>query len=1632
MTQEKHNQQPSVKDVSPAKKVKRHWVRPRWLRRVLRTLLGLIIFILLIPVLVYVPFVQTWLKDIACSVVNKNTGMHVSIERLRIHFPLDVELQDVLVLTAPTDTMVAAKSLIADVKLMPLFKGDVQINEVELNAGRYNMVSADSSLTLKLQAGYLRVQGGSQFNLKTQNIRLRAPMLRDAIVSLDMDVYKQKSDTASKPTTLVIDADRLTLQNVNYRMTMLPTIANLDLHIGNGTLTGALIDLKNSRLHATDFECAESRAVFLTPTPEFVKEHPLPVDTMPKAPSAPFEVSIDKVRLGFDYALYGTQGARPLPGFDPSYIEVSDVALAVDSFYNCASTVRLPLREVRAKERSGLQVDSCRGLVQVDSLGLTLDRLYLATPNTWVSGSAWMPFAGLDALSGKSGIAPEPLSANIRGSLGWTDLFLFMPDMRKMLSQIAALRQPLRFDIDASGTPESVSLRRADLSIPGFLALKASGFIQNLMTPRRMEASVNLDGKLQDARVANSLLAKMVGTLGFKLPTFALKGHIGVKGERYAAKLALRSSVGDASLDGSVSLTPEKYDVKAALRRFNLAALMPDLGVGMLDGNLTAHGARFNPMARGANADVDARMATVVYNGKNLGPFRLVGAVKGGVFDVNFRGDNPLLDLALTANGTVSGNRFDGNLDADMNYVSLSQLGFMPDTCQGRGRINVAGNIDIKSLYCDLDLSVDDVYWQYGSKIYDLPHAFALKAVSQPDDVRLALVGEGAEIDAAAQSSLNKILASIPTLTKAIDKQIKLKDIDMSTLQPLLPQFTLDFSARGDGILSEVIDTASMHFRTMQLALRNDSLFSGDIHLMDAGTPKLNIDTLSLNFNQREKRLDYKFHMGNRPENLPEFADVNITGYAGGNRLSAYLRQRNAKGETGYRLGFTAAMLDSAISVRLTPLNATIAYKPWTINDDNYIQYGPGNVIDANLMASSGESSIALGARTSEDGQAMLDVGIVNLIISDFLNIVPDAPPITGALNTNMTLKYQEGTITGNGNLGIKELAWDKNRIGNVDLTFKGGRGKRGNAGARIGLLLDNREVLVAKGYLVTDTVGLSTRVKEAPTALAVEMKQFPLTVANAFLPADMLSLQGTLSGNLDLRNPTTAPRLNGSLRPDDAGIYVPMAGATFRIDPKSEISVEDNLLRFRDFKINAANENPVSIEGYFDARRLTDMKMDISLNGTNVALINNNRRQSQIYGKLFTTLEATARGSLSRLDIDAALSVLPATDIFYNINSIGATGISSATTTDVVKFVQFNDTTQVTAADSIARSSMTMDIDATLTIVNGAQATVNLSGNGTDKVVVSPNGSLSYTQNYMGDQRVNGTINVGSGMARYAVPLVGEKTFNFDAGSYVTFSGDMMNPTLHILATDNVLANVQQEGANSRLVHFDVGLSVLGTLQAPKVTFNLSTDEDITVSNELLGMTAEQRSAAAMNLLLYNTYTGPGLKASGNLSNPLFNFLEGKINSWAAQNIRGVNLSFGIDNYKQTVDGQSSNTMSYSYQISKSLFDNRFKIVVGGNYNTSAAADENFAQNLISDISFEYQLRQTRNTSMYLRLFRHTGYESILEGEVTETGVGFVYRRKLNTLRRLFNLFGHKKRRTEADSVVPISNDTIIHETVK
>lgn len=377
-------------------------------------------------------------------------------------------------------------------------------------------------------------------------------------------------------------------------------------------------------------------------------------------------------------------------------------------------------------------------------------------------------------------------------------------------------------------------------------------------------------------------------------------------------------------------------------------------------------------------------------------------------------------------------------------------------------------------------------------------------------------------------------------------------------------------------------------------------------------------------------------------------------------------------------------------------------------------------------------------------------------------------------------------------------------------------------------------------------------------------------------------------------------------------------------------------------------------------------------------------------------------------MNVDANLALLPGTNVTY-VMADAASALENRSAGDMVKFVNFNDTAAVAAADSLTVSGTILNLQAGLDIQTGTVINVDLGSSPQDRVQIQGSGQLNYASSPVGDGKLTGRYTFSGGYFRYAPPLISNLNFAFNEGSYVAFNGAMMNPRLNITATERMRANVSQAGQNSRLIYFDIILKVTGTLEQFDASFDLSTDDDITVANELASMSPTQRASEAMNLLLYNTYTGGSTKATSNLNgNPLFSFVTNQMNSWLANNVRGVDVSFGIDQFDRTTDGSTSTTTQYSYRVSKSLFDDRFKIIVGGNYSTDANADENFAQNLINDISFEYFLNNAR--TMYIRLFRHTGYESILEGEITQTGVGFVYKKKINRLADMFRRPRRKK----------------------
>ena len=229
------------------------------------------------------------------------------------------------------------------------------------------------------------------------------------------------------------------------------------------------------------------------------------------------------------------------------------------------------------------------------------------------------------------------------------------------------------------------------------------------------------------------------------------------------------------------------------------------------------------------------------------------------------------------------------------------------------------------------------------------------------------------------------------------------------------------------------------------------------------------------------------------------------------------------------------------------------------------------------------------------------------------------------------------------------------------------------------------------------------------------------------------------------------------------------------------------------------------------------------------------------------------------------------------------------------------------------------------------------------------------------------------------------------------------MNPTLNITAIEQTRASVSSEGSSPRNVLFNVGVKITQTLENMGLEFTIEAPEDMTISNELASFSKETRGKLAVTMLATGLYMSEN---SGNvtMSSALNSFLQSEISSIAGNALKSIDLSVGMEDGTAS-DG--SNTTDYSFRFAKRLWNNRVSIIVGGKVSTGANA--NASDSFIDDISIEYRLDDSG--TRYVKLFHEKNFDSLLDGEVTETGGGVVLRKKMTRFGELFIFRSRKKR---------------------
>jgi hypothetical protein len=124
-------------------------------------------------------------------------------------------------------------------------------------------------------------------------------------------------------------------------------------------------------------------------------------------------------------------------------------------------------------------------------------------------------------------------------------------------------------------------------------------------------------------------------------------------------------------------------------------------------------------------------------------------------------------------------------------------------------------------------------------------------------------------------------------------------------------------------------------------------------------------------------------------------------------------------------------------------------------------------------------------------------------------------------------------------------------------------------------------------------------------------------------------------------------------------------------------------------------------------------------------------------------------------------------------------------------------------------------------------------------------------------------------------------------------------------------------------------------------------------------------------------------------------------MNQIAASLVKGVDVNFDMNSDQDYSSGTSTNQTDLNVKVSKNLFDDRIRVTVGSDFQLEETNPGQNATNIAGDVSIDYKL--SKDGRYMLRVYRNDQYETVIQGQVVETGLSFILTFDYNSFRELF-----------------------------
>lgn len=1521
--------------------------RLRWIGL---ALLSPFLLIALLAVALYLPPVQQWAVNQVASYASKQTGMRISVDKVRLRFPLDLGVEGIKAikrndsLPQVKDTVAYVKTLVVNVQLRPLLHKQVMVNELSFRQLTLNTGTFIPAARVKGKVERLSVKAHG-IDLGKETVRVNDALLDGARLMVALSDSVPPDTTTSEPTKWRFVIDNLRLKSSRVALRMPGDTVRIGISMTDMKARDAHLDLYKGLYELRTLEW-------------------------------------DGGGLTYDN-VYEVKAVR---GLDPNHIALNGIRLRVDSLSYQPSGLSLDLRECAFREQSGIMLTRLAGAVMMDSTTLRLPSLQLNTSESSLSAQITMDLNSFDEK------APGRLRAALHASLGKQDIMRLVGDMPDEFRKRWP-NYPLAIDGVVKGNLKRVELTGLKLSLPTALRLEAKGWATDVMDMDKLRADVDLDVWGYRLAFLPSVLSPGLEKTVSVPDNMRLRGNVTAKGKSYGGELVLSEGGGDVKLKGDLDIRRMAYDLELEANSLQIAHFLLGQDLKPFTGELKARGVGTDMFSPHTSLRAQARVREFGIGTYGLGGIQGDVSMAGGEMSVHVDGDNDLMKGAFSLQGfTDNRKRLQATIEANIGKVDLYNLKLTsaPMALAMCGHIDVATDYKdyymVKSLLSDLGIYYEDKRYHPEALELDLlTRADTTHVAMNTGDFRLLLDGKGGYDQLLAQGNhfVDELLA-----------QLKNRKIDQAALRAKFPSMKVRLKAGQNNLLSRTLGWYGYTIKKAEIDLASSPRIGmgGFVTVDSLVAGGFLIDTIRTRVVTIRDTTRYQLLVANNKHN-PQYTFRSYTIGEVSERGSNILTQLyDAKGRLGLKLGLAAVMEPNGARVSLIDRNPVIGYKTFTANERNYIYLGSDRRVyaDMRLRAPDGMGIQLYSDNNNTEALQDLTLSLGQVKLGDILSVIPYVPDITGTLDGDFHVIQTQDALSLSSSFTVDEMTYEGARLGDVGSEFVYMPLADGTHTIDGILMADGREVSTISGSYLSEGEGYMDA--------TMSMERMPLQFLNAFLPRKLLGLRGYGEGSLDVKGSLDSPLVNGEVFLDSSYVVSPTYGVQLRFadDP---VRVVNSHLLFENFEMYADNGNPLVIAGDLDFSNLDNMMMDIRMRANDFQIINAKQsRYSEAYGKAFVNFDGLMRGPVSRLNMYGDLSILGSTDMTYVLKE-------SELATDnqldeLVKFTDFRDTMQMVVKRPPIEGfnmSLSMHIDESAHIICGLNADLS------NYIDLMGGGDLLMTYTSANGLQLSGRYTLNNGVMKYSLPVIPLKTFSIEDGSYIEFRGDPMNPNLNITATELVKANVDDGSGSGRSVDFYCGVKLTQNLSKPGIQFIISAPDDMAMQDELNTMDNEERGKIAITMLASGMYMASGNTSSFSMNKALTSFLNSEINNIMGSAMRsiGLNVGMSVDNTKAAAGGTHTD---YNFKFSKRLWNNRLNVSVGGQVSSGADLEEgNGNDSFFDNVELEYRLDQ--RSSMYIKAFYDNSTYDWLEGMIGEYGAGFVWRRKLQHFRDIFRL---------------------------